>query len=137
MPVVLLVRMAMNAMDGMLAREFHQKSRLGGLLNEVGDVVSDVALYLPLALVAGVQSFLVVGFVVAAMIAEFAGVLGIGMGGRRYDGPMGKSDRAFCIGLFSLLLALGLLGPLVADAYLITLIFLSVVTVIKFAPLGL
>ena len=131
MPVVLLLRMAMNAMDGMLAREFGQKSRLGGLLNELCDVISDVALYLPLALVTGVEPVLVVGFVFAGLIAEFAGVLGIGVGGRRYDGPMGKSDRAFAIGLFSFLLALGLLRPLVAHVYLIMLIFLSVVTVIN------
>ena len=50
-PGVLLVRMALNAIDGMLAREHGQKSALGGILNELGDVVSDAALYLPLALV--------------------------------------------------------------------------------------
>ena len=50
-PVWLLVRMALNAIDGMLAREFDQKSVLGGYLNEIGDVVSDAALYAPFALV--------------------------------------------------------------------------------------
>ena len=44
--------MALNAIDGMLAREFNQKSRLGGYLNEITDVVSDAALYLPFAFVA-------------------------------------------------------------------------------------
>ena len=51
--------MALNALDGMLAREFNQKSRLGAVLNELGDVVSDTALYLPIALVPGVNSALV------------------------------------------------------------------------------
>ena len=37
--------MAFNAIDGMLAREFGQKSRLGAYLNELTDVVSDAALY--------------------------------------------------------------------------------------------
>ena len=41
--------MAFNAIDGMLAREFGQKSRLGAYLNELTDVVSDAALYLPFA----------------------------------------------------------------------------------------
>src|SRR5919106_2430169 len=50
-PVWLLVRMALNAIDGMLAREFHQKTTLGGYLNEIGDVVSDAAVYAPFALV--------------------------------------------------------------------------------------
>ena len=51
LPVVLLLRMALNAIDGMLAREHGQASRLGFFLNETGDVVSDAALYLPLMLV--------------------------------------------------------------------------------------
>src|SRR3954462_9914561 len=51
LPVWLLVRMALNAIDGMLAREFNQKGTLGAYLNEIGDVVSDAALYAPLALI--------------------------------------------------------------------------------------
>src|SRR5262244_2364032 len=49
LPAVLFVRMALNAMDGMLAREHNQKTPLGAILNELGDVLSDAALYLPLA----------------------------------------------------------------------------------------
>ena len=48
-----LLRMAANALDGMLAREYGQASKLGAVLNETGDVISDAALYLPFALVAG------------------------------------------------------------------------------------
>lgn len=51
-PIWLFLRMALNAIDGMLAREHGQKSVLGAYLNEVGDVVSDAALYAPFALVA-------------------------------------------------------------------------------------
>ena len=56
LPPVLFVRMALNAIDGMLAREFAQKSALGAVLNELGDVVSDTALYLPFATIAGVDA---------------------------------------------------------------------------------
>jgi CDP-diacylglycerol--glycerol-3-phosphate 3-phosphatidyltransferase len=56
LPVVLFVRMALNAIDGMLAREHGQKSALGAFLNELCDVISDAALYLPFALVSGVLS---------------------------------------------------------------------------------
>src|SRR5207247_476853 len=49
LPVWLLLRMALNALDGMMARERHMASSLGMVLNELGDVVSDLALYLPLA----------------------------------------------------------------------------------------
>ena len=99
-PAWLAVRMALNAMDGMLAREFHQKSVLGGYLNEIGDVVSDAALYAPFALV---PPFGLAGIglvIVLSIVAEFAGALGPMLGAsRRYDGPMGKSDRAVVFGV--------------------------------------
>ena len=44
LPVWMLLRMALNAVDGMLAREFGQQSRLGAYLNELCDVVADAAL---------------------------------------------------------------------------------------------
>jgi CDP-diacylglycerol--glycerol-3-phosphate 3-phosphatidyltransferase len=107
-PLILFLRMALNAIDGMLAREHNQKSRLGAVLNELGDVVSDSALYLPLALVPGLDPRLIVAVVVIAVIGEMTGVVAIQIGAaRRYDGPMGKSDRAFWFGLLALLLGLG------------------------------
>lgn len=110
LPAVLLVRMALNAVDGMLAREHDMRSRLGAILNELGDVVSDAALYLPLALVAAFHPALVVLVVVLAVISELTGVLGQTVGAeRRYDGPMGKSDRAVVFGALGLWLGFG--GP--------------------------
>ena len=60
LPIILFLRMGLNAIDGMLAREHGMKSNLGAVLNEVGDVISDSALYLPLALVPGVSPYLLV-----------------------------------------------------------------------------
>jgi CDP-diacylglycerol--glycerol-3-phosphate 3-phosphatidyltransferase len=109
LPILLFVRMALNAIDGMLAREHGMKSDLGAILNELGDVLSDVALYLPLAWVEGFSAPLVVVFVVLAVVTEFVGVLAPAVGAeRRYDGPMGKSDRAFVLGALALGLVLGL-----------------------------
>jgi CDP-diacylglycerol--glycerol-3-phosphate 3-phosphatidyltransferase len=106
LPLFLFLRMALNAIDGMLAREFGQQSRLGGILNEVGDVVSDAALYLPFAVLSA-HPVLVALAVLLAMLTEFVGVLGPNLGApRRYDGPMGKSDRAFWYGAFALLVGL-------------------------------
>jgi len=108
-PVVLLLRMALNAIDGMLAREHDMQTAAGAFLNEIGDVVSDAALYLPFALIPGVPVALMVAIVMLAVISEMTGVVGVQVGGsRRYDGPMGKSDRAFLFGLLGLLLAAGL-----------------------------
>jgi CDP-diacylglycerol--glycerol-3-phosphate 3-phosphatidyltransferase len=102
-PVWLLARMALNAIDGMLAREFHQKSVLGAYLNEIGDVVSDAALYAPFALVAPFGSPGIGLVIVLSILAEFAGALGPAIGAsRRYEGPMGKSDRAVVFGALAL-----------------------------------
>ena len=103
-PLALFTRMALNAIDGMLAREHNMKSDLGAFLNELGDVLSDAAMYLPFALLTGVFADLVVCAVVLAIVVEMAGVIAVMVGrSRRYDGPMGKSDRAFLFGVMALL----------------------------------
>ena len=87
MPLWLFLRMALNAIDGMLAREHDMQSRLGALLNEIGDVVSDAALYLPLALMPSLPGMLVVLIVLLSVMVEMAGVVSVQIGGsRRYDG---------------------------------------------------
>ena len=107
LPVWLFVRMALNAVDGMLAREFGQQSALGGYLNEITDVVADAALYLPFAFVAPFGGLQIGLLIFVAAMSEFCGVLGQVHGnGRRYDGPLGKSDRAFIFGALGLWYAL-------------------------------
>lgn len=106
-PIWMFLRMGFNAVDGMLAREHGQKSALGGYLNEITDVVSDAALYVPFALIAPFSLPWIATIVFLATLTEFAGVLGIAHGnGRNYEGPMGKSDRAVFFG------ALGALGAM-------------------------
>ncbi len=117
-PVILFVRMALNAIDGLLAKEFNQKTKFGAVLNELGDVISDSFLYLPFVYI--LEPVLVVIFVVLAILSEFSGVLSWAMiGERRYNGPMGKSDRAFFLGLLSVLIAF-------FDAFYIANILLSI-----------
>ena len=132
LPVVLLLRMALNAIDGMLAREHGMKSRLGAVLNELGDVVADAALYLPLALVPAISGWLVVVAVILGVIAEMAGVVAVQIGAeRRYDGPLGKSDRAFVFGAVGLLLGCGLEPGRWVDILLGAVVVLSVLTIIN------
>lgn len=132
LPITLFVRMALNAIDGMLAREHNMKSALGAFLNELGDVFSDAALYLPLALVAGFSPTLIVVIVLLSVISEMTGVIAVQIGKpRRYDGPMGKSDRAFIFGTITLLLALGV-GPGDWIFYLeVFIVLLLLVTIVK------
>lgn len=116
LPLFLLIRMALNAIDGQLAREYGQKSRLGGLLNEMGDVLADGALFVPLALVPEIWAPLIALFIWLALLTEYAGVTGLLIGGgRRYEGPMGKSDRATLIGACGLALGSALLGDALAS----------------------
>lgn len=103
LPLWMLLRMAFNAIDGMLAREFAQKSALGAYLNELSDVVSDAALYLPFVFVAPFGWGSVGAVIFLSAVSEMAGALGPMIGAeRRYDGPMGKSDRAFVFGVLGL-----------------------------------
>ncbi len=105
-PVWLFLRMALNAVDGMMARELGMATPLGAVLNELGDVVSDVALYLPLARFAPLATWPLVAFALGAVVTEMAGVTSQALGGgRRYDGPMGKSDRAALTGAMATLTA--------------------------------
>ena len=140
-PIVLFLRMALNAIDGMLAREHGQKSRLGAILNETGDVVSDAALYLALAPALapfGAHAAPIVAFAFFAVLTEFVGVLGPSVGStRRYDGPMGKSDRAAAIGLLAFVLALGAPGGVWLHAVTALLAVLCLWTAIRRATRGL
>jgi len=129
-PVVLFMRMALNAIDGMLAREHDMRSARGAIWNELGDVLSDAAIYLPLALADGVPAVPVVLFVVLAIVSEMAGVLAVTIGaGRRYDGPMGKSDRAVAISLLAFFLAIGIEPGWWCDAFLWVCCGLLIVTI--------
>jgi CDP-diacylglycerol--glycerol-3-phosphate 3-phosphatidyltransferase len=130
LPVVLFARMALNAVDGMLAREHNQKTPLGAILNELGDVFSDAALYLPLAVFPVFNTPLVVLVVLFAAFTEMTGVVAAQIGAsRRYDGPMGKSDRAFLFGALGLLLGLG--APIApAVVYILWLILALLFTTI-------
>ena len=96
----LLLRMMLNALDGMMARIYNLQSKLGEILNEVGDIISDVAIYFPLILFECLEIEIAIIFILLSIINEFCGVIAkVISGERRYDGPMGKSDRAFLIGV--------------------------------------
>lgn len=104
LPIGLLLRMALNALDGMMARLFNQTSKMGEVLNEVGDIVSDVLIFFPLLKFHPESLYLVAGFIVLSVINEFCGLIGkVVANDRRYDGPMGKSDRALLLGIYGIL----------------------------------
>lgn len=137
-PVWMFIRMALNAIDGMLAREYHQKSNLGAYLNEITDVISDCALLLVFIQVPSVNTGLVILIVLLSFLTEYSGVLGLLIGAsRRYDGPMGKSDRAFIFSLISLGIATSLLPLNWINALLGIIIFLLIWTTVNRIRKGL
>ncbi|QIO05755.1 CDP-alcohol phosphatidyltransferase family protein [Acinetobacter shaoyimingii] len=101
-PIWMLVRMAFNAIDGMLAREFHHQSKLGAFYNELSDVIADTALYSCLMTFSFIDAKLLLLVTFFAILSEYTGVMAPLVGAeRRYDGPMGKSDRAFAFGFLA------------------------------------
>lgn len=105
MPIVMFVRMALNAIDGVMAKRYQMKSHLGLLLNELGDVISDLFLFIPFVFIAEDYGIGIMLFISLSIISEMAGVTVRVIGSsRRYDGPMGKSDRAFIVGFISFLI---------------------------------
>ena len=104
-PLWMLIRMAFNAIDGMLAREFNQQSNLGAFYNELSDVIADTALYVCLIAFAFIHAKLLLLVAFLAILTEYTGVMAPLIGQqRRYDGPMGKSDRAFWFSLMTVVI---------------------------------
>lgn len=137
-PVVLFLRMALNAIDGMLAREHGQASKLGMYLNELCDVISDLALILAFVAVPLFAPWGVIAFAIVAVIVEFAGVLGIPAGiGRNYAGPFGKSDRALGLGVVAVALAANVMIPTITPFVFPLMTALSIWTVVNRIRAGL
>ncbi len=126
LPSSLFIRMALNAIDGMMAREHGQASKLGAILNEAGDIIADTALLASLMLhVTNSQSQFsatdlsannlsvnhlaannllanqrhIINFIVLSMSTELLAITSdAALEARANQGPLGKSDRAFLLG---------------------------------------
>ena len=130
--LVLLLRMALNAIDGMIAREHDGASPGGRLLNEIADVGADMALYLPLVLVPEFSPVLVTLVVAMAVLTEVAGLAATSIGvERRHDGPMGKSDRAAAIGVLALLAGIGILPAVLINLALAVIVGAAFLTLVN------
>jgi CDP-diacylglycerol--glycerol-3-phosphate 3-phosphatidyltransferase len=106
-PAFLVLRMGMNALDGMLAREYGTGTVAGEIWNEALDVLGDTVCYGVLYFVDGGPRLSLVVFLVTIWAAEFFGVLGKGMpnGTRRHETVLGgKPDRAVWMSGLALLL---------------------------------
>ncbi len=125
----LLTRLALNHMDGIIAREHGMKTRWGGLLNEIATPAEDLALYLPLAARPEMPTALIVVAVMLSVLVEIAGLSSLAIGGtRRFDGPMSKVVRGVLFGAIVLDAAFGLAPALWAPVALTLILGLLLVT---------
>ncbi|WP_195339816.1 CDP-alcohol phosphatidyltransferase family protein [Fusobacterium sp. 1001295B_180824_G3] len=103
-PIFLFLRMALNALDGMIANKFNQKTKIGIFYNEAGDVVSDTIFFYVFLRVIGINEIYNLLFVFLSVLSEYVGVVAVMVDNKRhYEGPMGKSDRAFLISLLAII----------------------------------
>lgn len=132
MAAALLLRMALNAIDGILAREHGSETPGGRLLNEIVDVAGDLFMYLPLLLVPEFSPLLLSLVVIASVLVEVAGIAAVSIGAdRRHDGPLGKSDRALGFGLLALLSGLGLASAFLINLVLALMVGLGFLTIVN------
>ncbi len=109
-PFVAIVRTALNALDGLVARDTGLARPWGEVLNEFSDRVADLALVGAVAF-APVSSWpLGLAAVVLMLLSSYLAILSKAAGGRRqYVGPMGKADRMIVLAVAA---PLGLFLPL-------------------------
>jgi CDP-diacylglycerol--glycerol-3-phosphate 3-phosphatidyltransferase len=138
MPLFQLFRMALNAIDGMMAREFNMKTPLGAILNELTDVLADSALYYPFCRIFPSDNMLIAPTIILFVIAEMTGVIAVQIGAsRRYDGPFGKGDRAFIFGILALLTGLKINISSAINYIFTVMIILSIITIFNRAKQAL
>lgn len=91
-PPLGLVRLALNALDGAVARRTGSGRPFGEVMNEIGDRLADIALIAPLGFVTGpVPAFTAL---TCALLTSAAGSAARLVAGERANGgPMGKADR--------------------------------------------
>lgn len=135
-PVFFPFRMALNALDGMIAKERQQVTRLGGLLNELGDSISDFALAAGFFFtLKGANLHFLWGFISLSMVVDLAGLWSFSINGKRsFAGPMGKSDRGIPLSVLAIVVGVGLshgeINQALCSAVLLISLLLMLLTVI-------
>jgi CDP-diacylglycerol--glycerol-3-phosphate 3-phosphatidyltransferase len=129
-PLILFIRMMLNALDGLMAKLYDLRSDSGAVLNEVFDVLCDGFLYIPFLFHSDVSPIGLSALLLLSILTEVSGLSLLLVGKKRsFRGPFGKSDRALFFGVLSLLLEFNLLIFSSAWIYLLFGMTLSVFTV--------
>jgi CDP-diacylglycerol--glycerol-3-phosphate 3-phosphatidyltransferase len=120
-PIVAIGRTALNALDGLVARDTGLARPWGEVLNEFSDRLSDVALFVGVALAHGSNAWLGGAVIVVMLLSSYLAILSKAAGGRRqYVGVMGKADRMIHLSIAAIV-------ALVLEGYPVLTYFLWIV----------
>jgi phosphatidylglycerophosphate synthase len=101
--LLVLLRLAANMFDGMVAMETGTASRVGELYNEIPDRVSDTAILIGFGYAAGGVPILGVAAALAAVLTAYVRAVGRGVGLKQdFCGPMAKQQRMAVVILVAL-----------------------------------
>lgn len=132
LPFLLFVRMTLNALDGMIAKTTNNKTSVGMVLNEVCDVISDLALFSAFLLILHIPSALWWALIVLSLLTEFVSLsVYQAKNIRSHSGPFGKSDRAVFLGILAIILVAIPNSSQWICAYTIGGILLALITVLN------
>jgi CDP-diacylglycerol--glycerol-3-phosphate 3-phosphatidyltransferase len=107
-PLLIVVRIVLNVIDGNMARRTGKIHPRGELYNEVGDRLADIAFLAPVAFLPGASPHVVLLGVLTGVMASYVGITAKAAGGERiYRGILSKPGRmallaACCIVAFVL-----------------------------------
>ena len=104
-PPLCFVRIALNALDGSIARRSRSETPMGVVFNELGDRLSDVLLIGSLVFV--VTPVLALASLSTTLIVSVLGLLATMVNGRRDNaGPVAKADRVGLVAAGALIASL-------------------------------
>ena len=131
-PFFFFIRMALNAIDGMLAKEHNMQSKLGAILNESTDVLSDGVLYYSFGFLPFFNAPLLHFIILLSALSEIIGLAALLNGKPRcYAGPSGQSDRAFLFGIMAILIGCGIQNEGLYLAILVVMALLLMATLVN------
>lgn len=108
-PFACMLRICLNALDGMVAKDLGVARPWGEVLNELSDRLADAAFFVAIVFVPGIITPLAVSVLALTLITSYIGTLSKAAGAvRQYGGVMGKADRMILLSLASLI---GLILP--------------------------
>jgi CDP-diacylglycerol---glycerol-3-phosphate 3-phosphatidyltransferase len=105
-PLMAFARTALNALDGMIARELKVKNQgFGEVLNEFFDRISDASIFFGLTLASYTNLIIGALAVIFILLNSYLSIVSKAAGGKRqYGGIMGKADRMIYLGIMSVII---------------------------------